>query len=1387
MEGNEMKEKTLIKTMKSLVFALALLAALSPAAVAAWNFIGNVTGWGYDLDAGTVTFVCGQPRVMLEVCADDLIRVRLAPSGSFMPDENFVVIKYDWTGSSFSVVDGGDFVEVKTAGITAKVNKAPLYIQFLDDRGNLINQDHPVYRMAWEGDRVSCWKYMTSTDRFYGFGEKFTSPLDKRGRSFDLWCKDAFASQGNDTYVECPFFISPVNRYAIYFHNTGRVVFKLGTEDPGRYSFESPIGELDYYFFHNPDPKKIIERFTELTGRPSLPPGWVFGNMCIQSGHSGGTDIVNTASGWRATDIPVDAMGIDEGWATCYNSFVWDPATYPDSSGMCASLNAAHMKAFVWETAFTNSCGPFHDTAVQKNYYVKQADGVTDYEISWWMGDGYYCDFTSTAAVVAWQNMHYPILDNGINAFKTDDGEFIPNDALFSNGMTGARMHNVYPMLYNSKVWEATKNRNGRGFILCRAGYTGSQRCPIIWGGDQLCTWDYMKSMVGVGIAMGVSGFSLWTHDVPGAFGQVTSELLVRWAAELGVFLPFTLFNDYLEAGAMTPWDFDRDIQDIFVRNLRLRYRLLPYLYTNCYNATQTGLPMIRALFLEFPDDLNAYRDYQYLLGEDLLVAPVYEQGKTSWDVYLPEGEWTHYFTRQKYAGGQSVSVSAPLGDIPLFVRGGAIIPMGPEMKYIGELPCDPLMLDIYPCGTSSFTLYEDDGATVDYASGVFCKTAYTCAENENEIVFSIAERNGSFVPSARSYMLKFNHAESAPGDVMKDSLGMTGYPSLSELNSHASGYFYASASDTIYVRLPDSGSATTVEIINQAGGPAKLLCAANPSYIMSDGASTSLITAKVCDESGKTVTTAANSVLFSISGQGTLVDTTSGNASSGTATVIMKSTSSPGTAVVSATSDGMAPGTVCVVTSSTTPSFSILLTASQLAIPADGMSTSLVTALIRDVNGNMVVTASNSIDFSLGGAGAVLTGTSRRTAANGIATILLRSSLTEGTAAVSATSQGLSGASVKIYAVSAPPYRIDLQTIPAGTMKVISSDGTAEIDIQAQLTDINHRPVSYSGTLSLEARRGGRVVTTASTQTDGTAVFNDVRLPGYGYYVIEVKCEGLVSGFINLGVLSDFKTAAAVFSYPGKYTSAGVTVPPGTFAEEAFVGITEGMPDYAQNVTGADAKWMEFLPDSIFDFTLRSFSDEELDADFGSKVTLSISYRDDDSDGIVDGSRTGAEDLQMYYLKFREYELHGNRAKTDFEWVMMEGAVLDTAGKKITLSVNHFSTYALKAKTASPSIGYIFNYPNPFNPDNGGTVIAFLLYANAGEWKLTVNTSSGRIIWMRDSSAMGAMPSGYNEMAWDGRDNAGNALSNGVYFYKLFIGEGTGKISGYGKAVIAR
>ena len=782
--------------MTKYVFPLFCLVSLCPLARAIdlTSLVPIEAMASYTSTRDTVTIVCrDQSQVRFYILAPDLIRVR-ASFRAALPerDHSWAIEKTAWEAPHFEVKEQSGDVLIATAEIEVAIHRAPLLIEFRDAKTHrAINAD--ALPMMWNPNlngahlhTVAAAKKLHFDEHFYGLGEK-AAHLDKRRGQFTMWNSDTPAyKEGTDPiYQDIPFYLGweGGQAYGIFFDNSYRTHFDLAANSPEYVTFEAEGGEMNYYFFWGPSMKKILARYSDLTGHLPMPPKWALGNQQSRWSYYPDKVAEEVVSRYRAEDLPLDVLHLDIDYMQQYRVFTWDRHGYPDPTAFTDKLRKQGVKVVVIvdpgvkyeppqpgagdaavnpELAAQDESYYVFNQGLAKDYFLKRQDGKL-----WigavWPGKAVYTDFTLDGAARWWGDMHRAYLDHGVAGIWNDMNE--PSDFLDQTGKTQmdvvtydgganspyAANRNVFALNEARATYEGLVRLrpNDRPYIITRAAYAGIQRYSTMWTGDNTATWDAMALSIPMFATLGLSGEPFVGADAGGFIGRTDAELLTRWY-EIAFLTPFCRNHAQRDAYDHEPWRFGTYYEGIIRKYLKLRYRFLPYLYTALEEAHRAGTPIFRPLLLNYQNDANTLDiDDEFMVGSDLLVAPILAPGLTSRLVYLPEGTWYDYWTGRQVKGGSMVHAEAPLETVPLYVRGGAILPMGPEMNYVGEKPTDPLTFDIYPDadGKAQASLYEDDGVSPAYRNGVERRTTVVYQASRIEL----SAPAGAYQPGPRA------------------------------------------------------------------------------------------------------------------------------------------------------------------------------------------------------------------------------------------------------------------------------------------------------------------------------------------------------------------------------------------------------------------------------------------------------------------------------------------------------------------------------------------------------------------------------------------------------------------------------------------------------------
>ena len=554
-------------------------------------------------------------------------------------------------------------------------------------------------------------------EHLYGLGEQY-GPLDKRGQRIVSWNRDVYGLTGSaKCYFNVPFFLSS-SGYGVFLNHSSPITYELGwpAAETGAFRAEDPY--LDYFLIYGAQPKDILARYHQLTGRAPLPPLWSFGVWMSRCIYYTRAEVEEVITRLRELEIPFDVVTLDSAWlkerrrfGTPGCDFAWNHDDFPNPVAMIKEWGERGVKVCLWENPYIWKGTPLYEEGERRGYLVRMPDG-TAAQVADNPGTG-LPDLTNPRAYRWWQAQHRRLLRMGVATFKTDYAESVPEDAVFANGQSGHEMHNVFPLLYNQASYEATAQERGESVVWARSGYAGSQRYPLPWMGDSPVSFAGMAAALRGGLSLSLSGIPFWSHDIGGFWspagpGALTPTLYIRWA-QFGLLSSHARFHG---VGPREPWAYGEEAVAIVREFARLRYRLLPYLWALAREASEAGAPVVRPMCLEFPDDPVAPGlDRQYMLGPSLLVAPVFnEEGRCR--VYLPAGRWYDFWTNELSAGPAHLDLEVPLERIPLFVREDSILPLAPAMDYVGQRPWEPIQIDVR-VSSRARTAFADPTQTV--------------------------------------------------------------------------------------------------------------------------------------------------------------------------------------------------------------------------------------------------------------------------------------------------------------------------------------------------------------------------------------------------------------------------------------------------------------------------------------------------------------------------------------------------------------------------------------------------------------------------------------------------------------------------------------------------
>lgn len=692
--------------------------------------VGKLVGWkaatnGLHITAEnaeiTVTFY--DPRIA---------RVRVSQPET-EPSHSYAVVESPKT-VAIEIQEEVEAIWVSSAQLKVKIAHSPIRISYYDAAGVLLNAEDEALGTAWIGNEVSTYRQLQPGERFIGLGEK-TGNLDRRGNAYIHWNTDNFGypADSDPLYLSTPFYIGlhSGKAYGLFLDNTFKSVFNFEASNHRFASLTAEDGDMDTYFFHGADIASILEAYTWLTGRMPLPPKWALGYHQCRYSYYPDTEVLTLARTFREKGIPADVIYLDIHYMDAYKVFSFHPQRFANPAAMSAELERMgfHLAVILDPGIKTEEGYAAYDEGMAKGYFAQYPDGQV-WEADVWPGKSAFPDFTNPEVRDWWaQNCRYYV-ENGVTGYWNDMnepacwGQTVPDLVEFSyegEGATHKQARNVYGMQMARSTYQGAKSAMGgkRPFVLTRAGFSGIQRYAAVWTGDNTATDEHMLLSARLVSSLGLAGVAFSGPDVGGFAGQSSPALMARWMA-LGAFTPFFRGHSMVNSHDAEPWSFGEEVEEINRNYIRLRYRLLPYLYSAFYESTQTGMPVARALPIYWPHDAKVFDtrfQNQFLFGSSILVAPV-ESGQKLEKVYLPEGIWYDFYSGETIAGGQVVIAETPIEKIPVYVRAGAIIPIQSQVFSMNERPSDLLKLHVFGGADGSFQWYDDDGDTYAYQAG---------------------------------------------------------------------------------------------------------------------------------------------------------------------------------------------------------------------------------------------------------------------------------------------------------------------------------------------------------------------------------------------------------------------------------------------------------------------------------------------------------------------------------------------------------------------------------------------------------------------------------------------------------------------------------------------
>jgi alpha-glucosidase (family GH31 glycosyl hydrolase) len=806
---------------------------------------------GHEIRGDTVRVNGETGSVQFQFYDSDILRVDFLPTPATIPDSSFTVVPAPPELFTVSVVDSPAFLSITSGTMTVRCDKFPIHCSYANGSGETI-LDH-VYPggLAASGSVRSASFRLPSALHLYGTGERGTT-LDKRGLAFDSYntAIGGYTTPLPTMNINIPF-LATTGGFALFFDNTYRGRFDIGATFPTEFSYSASGGELTFYVIAAPSVEAQLERYTTLTGRQPLPPRWAFGYIQSKYGYQSRQEAENVIATMRSKRIPCDGLVIDLYWFRQMGDLSWNTTAFPDPFAMVDTFLHRGIKTILISEPYIVQYSPNFSEAASHGYLARTPEGESYLLPGWWSCGctAALLDITNPEARAWWWSKYPGFLGTGVAGLWTDlaEPERHPLDMWHHLG-TASKIHNIYNLLWAQTLFEgfASLRPDRRIFNLTRSGFAGMQRYGTIpWSGDVGKGFGGLAVQIPMMLNMGMSGMAYHNSDIGGfCCGNTTAELYVRWM-QYGTFSPITRAHSVGQGPE--PWTFGTEAETISRTFIELRYRLLPYIYTEAYNNYTTGLPLARPLFFSEPTDLQLTNNNDsYFWGSSILVSPVVSEGQTGKSVYLPEGKWVDFWSDVLYPGKTFAGIATPLNRIPIFVKAGAIVPMQQVMQYSDEKPLDTLILACYPEPgyDGAYSLYEDDGSTLRYQHGAYARTEFaqhmeiipTGSAVSMELRFTISASRGAYEgkPVARTYRNEIHRIAHPPLEVSANGMTVPIRPSLAHFGDGDPGWYFDSTRHILHIQTPlhsdssglllVSGVSTTTGIGLSLTGPAFVL-----------------------------------------------------------------------------------------------------------------------------------------------------------------------------------------------------------------------------------------------------------------------------------------------------------------------------------------------------------------------------------------------------------------------------------------------------------------------------------------------------------------------------------------------------------------------------------
>ena len=756
--------------MKKIFASLLIVLLIATKLHAEFKYAGDIKSFIQSRDH--VEFLLSNAKLNVYFIDQNIIRFRYTNQNEFAKAPSYAIIYNQSEKVKYILKEEKDKFILSTDDVIVQIKKNPCRVSIYDNQMNLLNSDEESFGVSFDNDEIRCFKKLFNDEKFYGLGEKSDNML-KNGKQYTFWNTDypAYTGKKDELYLSIPFFIGIRNSkaYGIFFDNTYKSYFNFGASNNRFYWFGAEKGEMDYYFINGPEIRRVVSDYTKLTGKIELPPLWSLGYQQSRCSYYPESKVRSIAKSFRDENIPCDVIYLDIDYMDGYRVFTFDKNRFPNPAKMIADLKDEGFKIIpIVDPAV--KADPNYSLAkegLEKDIFAKYPDGIP-YQGEVWPSWAYFPDFTKKETRDWWGKNLSSFLEIGIEGIWNDMnepsvwGQSFPDLVEFDdNGFKAdhKKIHNVYGLSMARATREGLRKYSGkRHFILTRAGFSGTQRYAAVWTGDNIATEEHLKLACIMSQNLGLSGVPFVGSDVGGFIGEPTDDMYVRWF-QLGAFTPLFRGHATTRSRAHEPFAFNQKVEGLVRQAIQLRYELLPFWYNEFYNSSQTGLPIMRPMFLNYQNDENCYStaaQYQFMLGDNLLIAPVLLSTDKFKKFYLPEGRWYDWNENKSVTGGEWCVIEVPLDKIPIFIKEGGIIPMQEIQNYVGEKKIEQLEFLIFPSNKSIYTFYEDDGASYEYEKGKYNLTKMTLEKNSNAIKLHIEKIKNGFKSQLTNYLLSF-------------------------------------------------------------------------------------------------------------------------------------------------------------------------------------------------------------------------------------------------------------------------------------------------------------------------------------------------------------------------------------------------------------------------------------------------------------------------------------------------------------------------------------------------------------------------------------------------------------------------------------------------------